>query len=165
MWGTTGRPVIWGHLTSSVRWGGGTQMNWQQLIAQAKIKLQRFMYGRNGADQLTVFVLTVAVIIALFAGVFRLPYLQLIYYAGVFWALFRTLSRSLVKRRLENQLFLQKTRPITSWFRIQKRIAKERNTHRHFKCPNCKQRLRVPKGKGKIKITCSNCGEQFSRKS
>ncbi|HHT91160.1 MAG: hypothetical protein QM451_02475 [Bacillota bacterium] len=140
-------------------------MNWQQLLSQARIRWQRFMYGRNGADQLTVFVLTIAVFMALIAGVFRLPYLQLIYYAGVFWALYRTLSRSLVKRRLENQFFLHQTRKMASWFRIQRRIVGDWGTHRHFKCPNCKQRLRVPKGKGKIKITCSRCGEQFSRRS
>lgn len=125
----------------------------------------RFSYGRNGVDQLTVFMLTVSLIIALIGGIFRLPWLQLIYYVGVILVVYRILSRNLTKRRTENQMFLQKTRAVTSWFRIQKRIFQERKTHRYFKCPTCKQRLRVPKGKGSIKITCSRCGEQFSRKS
>ncbi len=123
------------------------------------------MYGRNGVDELTVLLLSASVIAVFMASVFRQPWLQLIYYAGVFVALYRTLSKSLVKRRKENQVLLEKRRSGRSWFSVQKRIVQERKTHRHFKCPSCKQRLRVPVGKGKIAITCSKCGEKFSRKS
>ncbi len=140
-------------------------MNWQQLIARARHGFQRFMYGRNGVDQLSLLILIFSMILTTLAGVYRLPWLQLFYYAGVFLAIYRTLSQDLVKRRLENQRLLQTTRRVQSWFRVQKRIIQERKTHRHFKCPSCKQRLRVPKGKGKITITCSNCGEQFLQKS
>lgn len=140
-------------------------MNWQQLKAKIKMELQKFMYGRNGVDQLTVFVLVISLILSLLAGIFRLPWLRLFYYIGVILSIYRILSRDLVKRRLENQSFMQKTRVLPAWVRVQKRIVQERKTHRHFKCPSCKQRLRVPKGKGNIKITCSKCGEQFSRKS
>lgn len=140
-------------------------MKWQQFKSKALIEIHKFFYGRNGVDQLTVFILLASLIVTLIGGIFRLSWLQLLYFAGVALAVYRTLSRNLVKRRAENQLFLQKTRSITSWFRVRRRIFQERKTHRHFKCPSCKQRLRVPRGKGNIKITCSKCGEQFSRKS
>jgi hypothetical protein len=144
---------------------GGITLKWQEFKARAKMGLQRFMYGRNGVDQLTMLVLVSSVVVLFVASTLKVPWLQLLYYAGVLYALYRALSRDLVRRRKENYLFLQKTRSVTSWFRVQKRIIGERKTHRHFKCPSCKQRLRVPVGKGKITITCSKCGEKFSRKS
>lgn len=144
---------------------GGRTMKWKQFKTKATIEIRKFMYGRNGVDQLTVWILTGSLLVSLFAGIYRLPWLRLFYYVGVALAVYRTLSRDLVKRRLENQALLKKTRIIPNWLRIQRRIMQERKTHRHFKCPSCKQRLRVPRGKGNIKITCSKCGEQFSRKS
>ena len=140
-------------------------MNWKQFVARIKNGFQRVMYGRNGVDELTVFIIFTSVVITLTAGIYRFTWLQLLYYVGVFLAFYRTFSRALTKRRLENNLFLQKTRRITSWLRVQQRILMECKTYRHFKCPSCKQRLRVPKGKGKIKVTCSRCGKQFSKKS
>ncbi|MCK9526915.1 MAG: hypothetical protein M0R49_13440, partial [Limnochordia bacterium] len=119
-------------------------MKWQEFKARATMELRRFMYGRNGVDELTVLLLSASVIAVFMASVFRQPWLQLIYYAGVFVALYRTLSKSLVKRRQENQVLLEKRRSGRSWFSVQKRIVQERKTHRHFKCPSCKQRLRVP---------------------
>jgi len=140
-------------------------MKWQELKTRAKMALQRFMYGRNGVDELTILVLAVGVIALFLASILRAPLLQLLYYAGLVYALYRTLSRDLVRRRKENLFFLQKTKGVASWFRIRMRIIKERKTHRHFKCPKCKQMLRVPVGKGKITITCSKCGEKFSRRT
>lgn len=140
-------------------------MKWQELKTRVRLGLQRFMYGRNGVDELTLLVLGVSMVAVFLSAIFRQPWLQLLYYVGVFGSLYRTLSKSLVKRRKENFAFLQRVRKVRSWFRIQQKIVSERKTHRHFKCPACKQRLRVPVGKGKITITCSKCGEKFSRKS
>src|SRR5690554_6205892 len=143
----------------------GNFMNWQQLKRKVQREFQKFMYGRYGVDQLTVLILVVSLVITVLAGILKLPGLQILYYVGVIVSLYRILSRDLVKRRKENHVFLQKTRGITSWSRTQKKMVGEKKTHRHFKCPNCKQRLRVPRGKGNVKITCTRCGEQFSRKT
>ena len=37
--------------------------------------------------------------------------------------------------------------------------------HRYFDCPKCRQPVRVPRGKGKIMITCPKCKERFQRKT
>lgn len=140
-------------------------MKWQEFKTRAQMSLQRFMYGRNGVDQLTVLILFASVAILFLASIVRIPWLPLAYYVGVGYAFYRTMSKDLVKRRQENAFLLRKTKGASAWFKIQKRIVQERKTHRHFKCPSCKQRLRVPVGKGKITITCSKCGEKFSRKS
>jgi len=144
---------------------GGVDVKWQEFKTRLQMGLQRFMYGRNGVDQFTLFILIASVAVLFLARIFRFPLLQLVYYAGVIWALYRTFSRSLFRRRRENQLFLEKKGAVEAWFRVQRRIFQERDTHRHFKCPKCRQRLRVPKGRGKITITCAKCGEKFSRKS
>jgi predicted RNA-binding Zn-ribbon protein involved in translation (DUF1610 family) len=140
-------------------------VKWQEFKTRVVRGMQRFMYGRNGVDQLNMLILTLSVVILFLASVLNLPWLRLVYYIGVFLGLYRIFSRDSFKRRRENQMLLQKTRAVKSWLRVQKRIVQERKTHRHFKCPNCKQRLRVPAGKGKITITCSKCGEKFNRKS
>ncbi len=140
-------------------------MNWNRVKAQVRNALQRFAYGRAGADQLSVFLLFFSFLLSLFAAVLRLRWLAFFYYAAFIIALYRMLSKDVGRRYRENRLFIEKTRGARSWFRIQRRILQERKTHKHFKCPDCKQRLRVPKAKGNIKVRCSRCGHQFSIKS
>lgn len=140
-------------------------MNWQQLKSRLKNEARKFAHGRAGADQLTVSLLFFSLILTFLASVLRAPWLQLFYYGGVLIAIYRMLSRDVGKRRRENQLFLQRVRSLTTWLRIQKRIWQERKTHKHFRCTKCKQRLRVPKGRGNINVTCSKCGNQFQIKS
>ena len=79
-------------------------------------------------------------------------------------ALFRLLSRNLARRREENVRFLQAIAPLVRWLRLQRTIRRDKE-HRYFKCPNCGQQLRVPRGKGKITVTCRGCGASFQEKS
>lgn len=140
-------------------------MKWSEFKVRLKKDLIKFMYGRNGVDQLTIGILIISLVLSIFAVIFRQPSLKVLYYLGVLVCLYRILSRDLVKRRRENRMMMRYVEQFRSWLQIQKRIFQERKTHRHFKCPNCKQRLRVPKGKGQITITCSKCGTKFSKKS
>ncbi len=140
-------------------------MNWDRFKAKVRNALQRFAYGRAGADQLSVFLLFSSFLLSLLAAVFRLRWLTFFYCAASIAAAYRMLSKDLGRRYRENRLFLEKTRGAASWFRIQRRILTERKTHKHFRCPNCRQRLRVPKGRGNIKVRCSRCGHHFSTKS
>lgn len=140
-------------------------MKWNAMKSELENKLRRFMVGRNGPDQLTVLLLTVSLLMSVFATIFKLPFLRTFYYIGLLLSVYRIFSANLVRRRRENQILVQGLNKINSWFRIQKRIFQERKTHRHFKCPNCKQRLRVPKGRGKLSIVCSKCNEKFTRTS
>lgn len=126
--------------------------------------LQRFMYGRYGNDQLNLFLVIAYVILSLLATVTKWGILTLIGDVCLLWMLFRTLSRNLSKRREENARFLSWVRPILQWIRVQKSIHRDKE-HRYFRCPNCNQYLRVPRGKGKITVTCRNCGASFQEKS
>lgn len=120
------------------------------------------MYGRCGVDQLNLFLLAVvvalsilSVILSLIGGVCTIigMFANLLSYFVLLWYLFRFLSRNLEKRILENRRFL-------SMF---SRLKDSQN--RYYRCPNCKQTVRVPKGRGKICIKCPKCNEKFIRKT
>lgn len=121
-----------------------------QRISQA---LQRFMYGRNGVDQLSWVLLVLGLVLNLIGAFTGLSALSLLAYIPMIWALWRMFSRQVAKRQAENQ------RLMAFWHRLRDR------QHRYFSCPKCKQTVRVPRGKGKVNIRCPKCGEQFVRKT
>lgn len=123
-------------------------------------KLQYWMMGRNGTDQLAVAALIVGLIISLLSQLFFWP-LIFVSYLLYIWTLFRVFSRNLTARQKENQAFLKVWRPIAQWFSFQRTKFRERKQYKYFKCPHCGLKLRAPKGRGKIQVTCQRCHEQF----
>ena len=119
--------------------------------------IRRFMTGRYGTDKLNMAILGAGVIVCLISMFIRLPLVNLILtvlsYGLMIWAIFRTLSRNTYKRYQENRRYLM----------LIDRI-KDRQ-HRYFDCPRCRQPVRVPRGKGKIAITCPKCREKFIKKT
>lgn len=126
--------------------------------------IQRFMYGRYGTDQFGQFLFGTAVVLTILNLLLHSSLLLLLADVVIFYALFRMLSRNTYKRREENAKFLKKANPAIKWLRMQQTIRKDKD-HRYFKCPNCAQYLRVPRGKGKITVTCRSCGASFQEKS
>ncbi|MBQ8801393.1 MAG: hypothetical protein IJZ52_03790 [Clostridium sp.] len=126
--------------------------------------IQRFMYGRYGNDQFGHFLIGLGLVLILLEALTGFGLLTLLADVAVFYALFRMLSRNTYKRREENAKFLKKANPAIKWLRLQQTIRKDKD-HRYFKCPNCSQYLRVPRGKGKITVTCRSCGASFQEKS
>lgn len=129
----------------------------RQLGAKLSAGFRQFMTGRYGTDKLNTYILGAGVIVCLLTML--IPWtivdlvLSLLSYVLLFWALWRTFSRNTYKRYQENRRFLL----------FLDRI-KDRE-HKYFSCPKCRQPVRVPKGKGKIAITCPKCREKFVRKS
>lgn len=130
-----------------------------------KEKLMRFMYGRYGVDTFGKFLLWSGVILMLITSIFHFRIFYVIGWAFVIYSYYRMFSRQTYKRALENQKFLQHTSKIRGFFAKQKYMAVQRKTHHIYKCPNCKQKIRVPKGKGKIEIRCPKCQTTFIKKS
>ena len=128
-----------------------------------KERIQSFFINRNGADDFSKF-LTIASLVFLLLGRFQ-SFFTAFGFAVMIFCLFRMLSRNLYKRSTENDAYLKMRNDISKWFVQKKHRLQQQKTHRFFKCPSCKQVLRVPKGKGKIAITCSKCHEEFIRKS
>ena len=126
--------------------------------------LRRFMYGRYGGDQLSWFLLAVYMILVFLSG---LPHLKLLSWLAtlvLLWSFYRIFSRQYAKRRAENARFLTLAGPAIRWCTMRRTISRDKE-HRYFKCPNCGQYLRVPRGKGKITVNCRNCGVSFEEKS
>lgn len=126
--------------------------------------LQRFMYGRYGNDQLNLFLVGAYLVLYLLSLITGFQPLYWVSVFLIFLTLFRMLSRNLPQRRAENAKFMQKAGPAIQWFRLQRTIRRDKE-HRYFKCPSCGQQLRVPRGKGKITVTCRGCGASFQEKS
>ena len=126
--------------------------------------LARFMYGRNGTDQLGLFTLTLYLLLWILQAFTGWFFLLLIEYLLLFLTLFRMLSRNLARRRAENAKFLQVVRPVKNRFLSHRARFKDKE-HRYFKCPNCGQQMRVPRGKGRITVHCRSCGATFEEKS
>ena len=126
--------------------------------------LQRFMYGRYGNDQLNLFLIGVYLAFFLLAAITDRGLFSLVGELLLLVALFRMLSRNLGKRREENTKFMKKATPVIQWLRLQRNIHRDKD-HHYFRCPNCGQQLRVPRGKGKITVTCRSCKASFQEKS
>ena len=126
--------------------------------------IQRLMYGRYGNDQLNLFLMGLYLLLYL---VFIFVRIELLYWVGfalLFITLFRMLSRNIPRRQMENARFMRAAGPLLSWIHLRRTIRRDKE-HVYFKCPGCGQQLRVPRGKGKITVTCRGCGTSFQEKS
>lgn len=134
-------------------------------MKQLAQKLQQFMVGRYGNDEFTLFLSIAGLILGLLAN---FKYLGFLYYIGailIFFGLFRTLSKNYNARRKElNWYLLWSAKPKAEIKLLINRIQ-ERETHKYFKCKKCKAVLRVPKGRGKIEITCPKCRAKVIKKT
>lgn len=127
--------------------------------------LRNFMTGRYGPDHLNIAMIIFSFILSLIHGVSGFTPLLYISYVLLALALFRMLSRNISRRRAENDKFIRYWWPIRT--KISRTFAniRHRKTYKYFKCPSCGNTLRVPRGKGKLQITCPKCGERFIKKT
>ena len=127
-------------------------------------KLQRFMMGRYGNDRFNQFLMIVALVFLAISFVGP----SLFYILGfmiMIYVYFRMFSKQIYKRAGENQKYLQIEMKVKNFFQKKKREASQLKDYHIYKCPKCKQKLRVPRGRGKIAITCRKCGNEFIKKS
>lgn len=139
---------------------------------------RRFMYGRHGSDQLNLFLTVLAVVLSIAgtilsaigtSGATQQPdgtvtggspvcaiislVLMGLSYAVLIYVIFRALSKKLDKRNEENRRFMAKT------------VAFRDREHKYYRCPDCRQSVRVPRNRGKIRIRCPRCGKEFVKKT
>ena len=81
------------------------------------------------------------------------------------WGYFRMFSRNVQKRYQENCMYYRYVNKVKDFFKKQKSYIQQSKTHHIYKCPQCKQKIRIPKGKGKVAITCRRCGTEFIKNS
>lgn len=124
---------------------------------------RRFMMGRYGVDQLSFAMMLLAMVLIMFTRgrLWPLAVLGAIMLLIAYW---RMLSRNISARAQENGRFLG------FCYRVRNRLdglsrQLQDKSHRYYHCPNCRQKLRVPRGRGKIAITCPRCGREFIKRT
>jgi len=136
----------------------------QRFFYNLKEKLRRATYGAYGQDELSR-ALSIFSMVCLFLSFFRIfGFLYIVALVALIWSIYRTFSKNHAKRIKERNTYLKLIAKPKSFFNIQKRRFAERKTHDYYKCPRCKTYNRIPKGHGKILITCPKCKNQFERK-
>jgi len=123
------------------------------------------MVGRYGPDHLSIAMIAVSLVLSLLNGVIGLSPIMYVSYTILALVLFRMLSRNIQRRRAENDRFIRYWWPVRTKAGRTVANIKHRKTHKFLKCPSCRNTLRVPKGKGKLQITCPKCGERFIKKT
>ena len=130
-----------------------------------KEKFIRFMAGRYGGDQFSRFLSFAALALIVVNLFVRSPVLWLLGIAALVFVYVRMFSRNYEKRRRENERYLQLRYKLTGGVRNWLDRLKQRRDYVFFRCPSCRAMLRVPRGKGRIRVTCRKCGNAFERKT
>lgn len=136
--------------------------NWfKNLGNKIRNGLYKFMYGRNGVDQFSNFLIKISfifIIIPIFVRGYVGLIFNLLFWIIIIYAYFRILSKNIYKRQSENTWFINKINYLKTRFT-------QRKQYKFYNCPKCKTHLRIPRGVGKVTITCKKCGYEFDRKA
>ena len=127
--------------------------------------IYKTMYGRYGVDEFSRFLIKASLVFFVLNLLTGLRIFYYIFMITVIYNCFRVYSKNIYKRQQELSAYYVLKRQADSKLALQKRIWNERHTHKFFNCPKCKTTVRVPKGRGKIEITCPKCHNTFIKKS
>lgn len=125
----------------------------KEFLYRLRWKIQKFMQGRNGVDELNRILLYAVLVLYVLSIILQSLILDYLAFAGVLYLLYRTLSRNLYVRREENRKFI-------TWLETTRIKMEQRKDYKIFKCKGCGRNIRVPRGKGKIEVTCPMCGKK-----
>lgn len=136
-----------------------------------KEKIRRFFYGRYGIDTLGYIIVITSMVISVASSLIGIVsdiasfILWVLSYLLLAWAIFRMMSRNHAARRRENDCISGLVKPVKKWFKLKYNQIKDAKTHVYLKCPDCKNYLRLPKGRGEIAVTCPVCKCKFDTKT
>lgn len=128
-------------------------------------RFRQWMIGRYGMDQLGWALAIVYMVLSVTTSFTHNRALAAISYLPFLLCLYRMFSKNINRRYQENQTFLAFLNPFKNRYQFLKHSFTERKTYRFFICKQCGQTIRVPKGKGKIEITCPKCRNKFIKKT
>lgn len=128
-------------------------------------KLAEWLRGRNGSDELSTCAIIIAFVLVITNIFLHSFVVSIIALVLIVYALFRMTSGNLEARENENAVFAEFLGPVRPWIRNPARAFSEARTYKHLKCPECGKRMRVPRGKGKIRVKCPECQHKFETKS
>ena len=136
----------------------------KNFLKDLEYKAARFMYGRYGADELSRACLITAGILLIASLLLKSPWLNALGLILLIWTEYRMYSRNITKRRAERQAYLNLKYRVQRPFRVMK-LNRTEKEYKHFACPQCGRIVRVPRGHGRITVTCRQCGKSFEGRS
>ena len=123
------------------------------------------MQGRYGADQFNRFLSVICMVLLILSMLTKGGVLYYIAIALLVLQMYRTFSRNIPRRYAENQKYLAVSAKVRYFWNKKKNELKQLKTHHIYRCPGCKQKIRVPRGRGRIEIRCPKCYQTFIKKS
>ncbi|MDO4343400.1 MAG: hypothetical protein Q4C50_01230 [Eubacteriales bacterium] len=130
-----------------------------------KEKFYRFLEGRNGIDDLGIVLIVTSLVLLILSMPLKSSLLSMIAIGVLLYSYYRVFSKKLTARRAENQRFLAERERLRFKLQSLKLRMGSRKDYKYLKCKKCGQKMRVPRKKGKIEVTCPHCGEKFITKS
>lgn len=130
-----------------------------------KEKFYRFMKGRYGSDELSKFLVGVSMVLIILNLLTRNSIFNLLFWVCLIYSYFRMFSKNYSARYAENQKFLGMKSQLKYKWENYKRLREQKKIYHIYSCPYCKQKIRIPKGKGTIIVTCPKCKEEFGKRS
>ncbi len=137
----------------------------QEVLQRFAVKMQQFMVGRYGNDRFTLFLLIFSMIFTFLGNFKPIRFLYFIGLAIIVYALFRTMSKNYEARRKELDWYLAWSQKPRAELKLLGNKLRDNKTHKYFKCKGCRTVLRVPKGRGKIEVTCPKCRAKAIKKT
>ena len=134
-------------------------------LLKAVAAVQKFMTGRYGPDELVTALFVLSCALTFLSNFRPLRFLYIAAVAVLILAVLRMLSKNIAKRTEERFKFLHLMEKPMAEFKLLKNKIRDRKTHKYFRCKNCGASLRIPKGKGKISVTCPKCRVKATKKS
>ena len=134
-------------------------------LTRLQMAMARFMAGRNGMDNMAWHAFWGSVILSILTMFIRIPLLQTLSTALLIYGVFRMLSRNIAKRQAENMRYIQFYEKASKEVKQFFLRLKGMKTYKYFRCPGCKNRLRMKRGVGEKTITCPVCRHQFTQKA
>lgn len=130
---------------------------WQKAVEWAR--------GRNGADELSGACTSLGVILVIIDLFAHTTWLSAVALALLAYSMFRISSKNITARGRENSQALRVAGPVLSFLSNPVAMLRETRSFVHLQCPSCGQRVRIPRGKGKVRITCPKCHARFDGKA
>lgn len=137
-------------------------------VLDLREKLAKLMYGRYGVDQLGRSMLIFALVLCVLSLFVPRRFSGIIYYISLILIILmyiRMFSKNIQKRYQENNKYLSLKASFLRKFQREKEIFSQRRFYHFYRCPRCRQRIRIPRGKGRIEIRCPKCSQTFIKKS
>lgn len=141
------------------------------MLNKYKYKIYEFMRGRYGIDTLGRRIQILTIIFLVISLILRLSglgayntfnYLALI---GILIYTYRMMSKNRTRMALQNQKYLALEKNfLSSLQKIKRRLSFDKD-YKYFSCPVCKTELRLPKGKGKLRVICPKCKNEFIKRT